>query len=135
MSKVYESLLDEDDIESLVETFPTIRYVSIATEEPLTGLALEEAEYLLSNTQFSQKTFQNKLIKYILYLHCLGYTDKEITDGLNDKILIRTKLTYEATKKKRQRALELIDRKYNKNIGLITLIYEKFKVIRENYEI
>lgn len=111
------SLMEEKD-----KSDDYIEYVSIRCEEPLADLCLEEAETIINSVSFSKKN--NNLVKVVLWCHCLGYSDREIADGLN-KIRIESIKT-ETVKKIRQRGLKLIEETY-KNIGLITVMHEAFR--------
>lgn len=110
--------------ETLYNAFPRVRYVDIHTEEPLTQLLLLEVEHILSHIKFSKKAKIDNTVKLIVYLHCLGYTDKQITAGFHKLLKF---YTVENVKKKRQRALKKIDEHFGKEIGFITLMYETFK--------
>ena len=120
-------LIDEIDENTLSHQFNNIDYVNKIAEEPCTGLILAEVEYLLDNMTFSKKKCRNQLIKLIIYLHCLGYSDLEITNGLNK---IRTEqITIDALKKTRQRALKQLEEYHGGEIGFITIMYEAFKTL------
>ena len=109
---------------SLSESFTRVRYVDLMTEEPLTGLLLNEVTYLLDKIDFSKKPQRNNVVKLIVYLHCLGYSDKQISSGF-EKMLIF--MSFKAVEKTRHRALQKINEFVGKDIGFITLMYETFK--------
>jgi len=117
--------IEEKDISS---EFDNLKYVSTDTEEPLKELLLYEVEYMLDRIVFSKKN--NSIIKLIVVLHCLGYTDLEIATGFN-KIRIK-QVSKEAVTKTRQRAFKKIKETFNKDIGLITLLYEAFREVKDD---
>lgn len=123
MRKKYLKLYDIE-IEGLYNIFPKARYVDLKTEEPLTELLLYEVEHLLSKITFSKKRHLNNKVKLIVFLHCLGYSDKQISDGFLKMLIF---MTPDAVKKSRQRALEKINIFFGSEIGFITIMYETFK--------
>lgn len=115
------SLLDEKD----VRIFHKLEYVKSGTEEPLTDLCLDEVNDVLNRVVLSRNAKKNKLYKCFVWLHCLGYKDSEIAEGLNT--ILENPLTVESVKKARQRALKKIGDCCGVSIGLITIMRETFR--------
>lgn len=102
-----------------------IKYVALQTEEPLTGLCFDEIEEILDTVTFSLNEKQNKTIQVIILMHCYGFSDNQIANGLN--IIRKKKIGRTGVFNARKKALEQIEKQYGTQIGLITILREAFK--------
>lgn len=97
----------------------TVRYA----DEPLCDLTMEEAGYLIENTEFSKKTKYNRCIRIILKMHCIGKSDRQISEGLAK---LNININENRLRQIRFKALKKITEKFGSRIGLITARYEAF---------